>query len=378
MPQEQHDVSSEVSELDLRPQRRLDPDCIPLDWNEITPEWMTAALQNRLPGVKVRDAVIVTHDDGTNRRVRFGLDYAEGSGPKTVFLKAHAADNRVTHLRNGNLWNEARLFASGVDLPVDHPVVYKAVVDLLGLDFLLVMEDIKLRGGDPRDATRPMTPNQVAHGLRALARLHSRYWNVSPESCPKLAWLQTWAPTEGWQWGLRRFVPRGLERGRPFLPAAVSAFTADQVVDAWARYVGALASGPVTMTHGDLHIGNTYVLPDDTVGFLDWQVVRRGGWSQDLGHFIGSALTKEDRRAHERELLEIYRTSLDVPKDELPSAEQAWLVYRASAIYGLTIWLSTLGTDGWQSRVVCETLADSFAAAFVELDTLGALSALGV
>ena len=50
----------------------------------------------------------------------------------------------------------------------------------------------------------------------------------------------------------------------------------------------------------------------------------------------------------------------------------------ALAIYGLTIWLSTLGTDGWQSRAVCEALADRFAAAFVELDTLGALSALGV
>jgi len=371
-------VASEATELQSRPRRHLDPDVIPLDWAQVTPEWMTAALQSRLPGVQVKDVEIVTQDDGTNRRVRFGLSYAQGSGPPTVFLKAHAADNRVTHLRNGNLWNEARLFASGVELPVDHPIVYKAVVDLLGLDFLLVMEDIKLRGGDPRDGTRPMTPEQVAHGLRALARLHSRYWNISPSTHPKLAWLQTWAPTEGWQSGLRRFVPRGLERGAAFLPAGVQAFTADQVVDTWARYVGTLATGAVTMTHGDLHIGNTYVLPDDTVGFLDWQVVRRGGWSQDLGHFMGSALTKEDRRAHERELLEIYRTSLDVPKNELPSADEAWLIYRASAIYGLTIWLSTLGTDGWQSRAVCEALADRFAAAFVELDTLGALEALGV
>jgi hypothetical protein len=368
-------VASEVTEIE---RRYLDPDTIPLQWEQITPEWMTAALQSRLPGVKVAEAVIVTADDGTNRRVRFGLEYAEGAGPPTVFLKAHAADNRVTHLRNGNLWNEARLFASDVDLPVDHPIVYKSVVDLLGLDFLLVMEDIKLRGGDPRDSTRPMTPEQVANGLRALARLHSRYWGVSPQTHPKLAWLQTWEPTDGWKSGLKRFVPLGMERGQDLLPPQIAGFTPDQVVDTWGRYVGALARGPVTMTHGDLHIGNTYVLPDDTVGFLDWQVVRRGNWSQDLGHFMVGALTKEDRRAHERELLEIYRTSLDVPKDQQPTAEQAWLTYRTTPIYGLTIWLSTLGAGaGWQPHAVSRALSDRFAAAFVELDTLSALTEAG-
>lgn len=371
-------MATEVTELERARRPFLDPDCIPLDWNQVTPEWMTAALQSRLPGVKVAEAVIVTADDGTNRRVRFGLEYAEGSGPPTVFLKAHAADNRVTHLRNGNLWNEARLFASGVDLPVDHPIVYKSVVDLLGLDFLLVMEDIKLRGGDPRDSTRPMTPAQVANGLRALARLHSRYWGVSPQTHPKLAWLQTWEPTEGWKSGLKRFVPLGMERGQDLLPPQLRGFTSDQVVDTWARYVGTLARGPVTMTHGDLHIGNTYVLPDDTVGFLDWQVVRRGNWSQDLGHFLGGSLTKEDRRAHQRELVEIYRTSLELPEDQRPSAEQAWLTYRTTPIYGLTIWLSTLGAGaGWQPLEVSRALADRFADAFVELDTLSALAAVG-
>ena len=116
----------------------LHPDRIPLDWAQVTPEWMTAALQSRLPGVKVAGVELLTRDDGTNRRARFGVTYASGTGPKSVFLKAHAAGHRITHLRNGNLWNEARLFAHGADLPVDHPLVYKSIVDLFGLDFLLV------------------------------------------------------------------------------------------------------------------------------------------------------------------------------------------------------------------------------------------------
>jgi aminoglycoside phosphotransferase (APT) family kinase protein len=370
-------LSSDETELARNPAAYLDPDVIPLAWSQVTAEWMTAALQSRLPGARVERAVLATHDDGTNRRARFRLSYAEGSGPETVFLKAHAADNRVTHLRNGNLWNEARLFASGVDLPVDHPLVYKSVVDLLGLDFLLVMEDIRQRGGDPRDSTRPMTPRQAANGVRALARLHSRYWGVSPATHPKLAWLQTWAPTEGWKSGLRRFVPGGMQRGQDLLPEAVARYAADEVVELWGRYVATLGRDPVTMTHGDLHIGNTYVLPDDEVGFLDWQVARRGAWHQDLGHFLGSALSKEDRRAHERELVEMHRTALEVPKGDLPSAEEAWTTYRTTPIYGLTIWLSTLGTDGWQPHEISRALVDRFAAAFVELGALAALDAVG-
>ena len=143
---------------------------------------MTAAITRHHPDASVADVSILTVDDGTNRRVRLGLTYSRGAGPASVFLKAHAPAHRIVHLRNGNLFNEARLFACGAELPVEHPLVYKAVVDYLRLDFLLVMEDLKQRGADPRDATRPLTHEQVAMGLRGLARLHSRYWGFSRKS----------------------------------------------------------------------------------------------------------------------------------------------------------------------------------------------------
>jgi aminoglycoside phosphotransferase (APT) family kinase protein len=80
--------------------------------------------------------------------------------------------------------------------------------------------------------------------------------------------------------------------------------------------------GP-TDVHGDPHIGNTYLLPSGEVGFLDWQVARRGNWSLDLGYFLQGALTLEDRRRSERDLLAEYRDSLGLPADELPSAERS-------------------------------------------------------
>ncbi len=128
--------------------RRLKPTRIPTQWAQVTPDWMTTALSRHHPDARVADVAILTVDDGTNRRARFGLSYASGSGPASVFLKAHAPGHRIVHLRNGKLYNDARLFAIGVAIP------------------------------------------QVAHGLRGLARLHSRYWGLSRKTHPPLRWVK--------------------------------------------------------------------------------------------------------------------------------------------------------------------------------------------
>lgn len=355
---------------------RLKPNRIPTQWQQVTPAWMSAAIASHHPDAALAAVAILAVDDGTNRRARFALSYARGSGPRQVFLKAHAPGHRIVHLRNGNLFNEARLFASGVALPVDHPLVYKSIVDYLRLDFLLVMEDLTLRDADPRDATRPLRVEQVANGLRGLARLHSQYWGLSRQSHPQLRWVKTWKASKGWQVGLRKRIPIGLQRCAQTLPCAVRTLDGDSIVRLWSDYVGTLSRGPMTLLHGDAHIGNTYVLPGDDMGFLDWQVVRRGNWSQDVGYFLVSALTEQDRRDHERDLLEVYRSHLQVPASQRPSAAQAWTHYRASPAYGMAVWLSTLGTDGWQSRDISTALAERFAAAFVELDTVSALRAI--
>lgn len=348
---------------------------VPAEWSDVTPRWMTAALADRRPGAVVGDVRLVTRDDGTNRRARFDLAYAAGSGPGTVFLKAEG-EHRLVHSRNGNLFNESDLYASDVPLCVDHPFVYKVVVDRPGLDYVLVMEDVTSRGGDPRDATRPLTVDQAAGGLRGLARLHSRYWGFTAATEPRLSWVRTWAPTEGFQSGLRTYTPKGLARGADRLPAEVARDDGDRIVDLWAAFVGTLHREPVTLLHADAHIGNTYVLPGDDVGFLDWQVVRRGGWFQDVGYFLMGALTVEDRRRSEADLLEEYRAALEIPAATRFSAADAWLRYRASAAYGLAIWLSTLGTDGYQPRAFSLPLAERYAVAFVDLEAEAALARL--
>jgi len=349
------------------------PMLVPTEWTDITPGWMTAALARHHPDATVAGVTLLMCDDGTNRRARIGLTYAAGSGPRTVFLKkvdpAHVALVEAT----SGLFHEPRLFASCVSLPVDHPLVYMALIDEPGKNWVMVMEDVVDRGAEPRDATRPLTVDQAANGLRGLARLHSRFWGERGVRHPELAWL---APFALWP-GLGPAIPIALEKLGDTVSDQVHELGRRIVDDHWVRFIETLSGSPQTVVHGDAHIGNTYVLPNDEVGFLDWQVVRRSNWSIDVGYFLQGAIARRDRRSNERDLLEEYRSHLDLPSDERPDAGEAWLRYRASAAHGLATWLATAADDGaWQRPDISMKLAQRYAAAFVELDTASALAEL--
>ena len=106
-------------------------------------------------------------------------------------------------------------------------------------------------------------------------------------------------------------------------------------------------------------------------------MVRRGSFSLDLGYFLQGALTIDDRRACERDLLEQYRAALRLPEAEMPTAQEIWLGYRASVAHGLAIWMATLsGGDAWQRADICLAFAQRYAAAFVDLETPNALDTL--
>jgi hypothetical protein len=346
---------------------------IPLEWEDIDPEWMTAALGRIHPDAEVAEVTLIMRDDGTNRRARIGLTYASGSGPATVFLKKVDPSHVALVEATSGLFHEPRLFSSGVELPVDHPLVYTALIDEPMKNWVMVMEDIVARGADPRDATRPMSADQAANALRNLARLHSRFWGDRGSRDPALDWL---APYNLWP-GLGPAIPIALKRLGNMVPPEVHELGTAIVDDHWVRFIGTLSTSAQTLVHGDAHIGNTYVLPDDDVGFLDWQVVRRSNWSIDVGYFLQGAITPRDRRANERDLVEEYRSNLDLPASERPSAEEAWLRYRASVAHGLATWLATAADDGgWQRPDISMTLAQRYAAAFVELDSSSALEEL--
>ena len=349
---------------------------LPRGWDDITPDWMTAALSRRHPDAVVDGVAVVLRDDGTNKRARLALTYSAGSGPATVFAKAVDPDHAALVALTSGLYHEPRLFTSGVELPLDHPTVYTALIDEDRSDFLMIMEDVVARGADPRDSTRPMSIDQVANGVRGLARMHSRFWGQRLDTYPTLDWLEPFVAFEGMQYAPLHIAHERLDE--TVAPEILALSGTDLFIDIWARYIGTLTRSDQTLLHGDPHIGNTYLLPDDDVGFLDWQMARRGNWSLDLGYFLQGALTIEDRRSGERDLLAEYRGALELPADEMPSADEVWLRYCASVAHGLAIWMATLsGGDAWQGADICLALAQRYGVAFVDLETRAALDAIG-
>ena len=349
---------------------------LPRGWDDITPDWMTAALSRHHPDAVVDGVAVVLRDDGTNKRARLALTYSAGSGPATVFAKAVDPDHAALVALTSGLYHEPRLFTSGVELPLDHPTVYAALIDEDRSDFLMIMEDVVARGADPRDSTRPMSIDQVANGVRGLARMHSRFWGQRLDTYPTLDWLEPFVAFEGMQYAPLHIAHERLDE--TVAPEILALSGTDLFIDIWARYIGTLTRSDQTLLHGDPHIGNTYLLPDDDVGFLDWQMARRGNWSLHLGYFLQGALTIEDRRSGERDLLAEYRGALELPADEMPSADEVWLRYCASVAHGLAIWMATLsGGDAWQGADICLALAQRYGVAFVDLETRAALDAIG-
>jgi hypothetical protein len=335
---------------------------------------MTVALTRDLVDVEVAAVEVLERDDGTNRRARLGVTYARGTGPSVFFVKGEGGF-RESHARNGNLFNEPELYASSLVIPVDHPHPYHVVFDRPRLDYAIVMEDVTLRDGEPTDATSPMTVQRVEHGVRSLAKLHSWYWDEA--NLAEVAWLQTWKTTPGWRESFRSSVPAGAERARDVLPNQLHSVTLDTVIDSALRCIDSFATGHLTLLHADPHVGNTYLLPDGGVGFLDWQVCRRGSWAQDLSYFLVSALTIEDRRSFEHLLLAAYRDALTVPAEAKPSPAETWDRYAASHPYGLAIWMATHRSDRAQRPDVCRALIERFATAFMDHGSLDALDRVG-
>ena len=98
---------------------------------------------------------------------------------------------------------------------------------------------------------------------------------------------------------------------------------------------------PACLVHGDAHAGNIYVDAQGRFGLVDWQILQKGEWAQDVAYHIAAVLSPEDRRSHERALLDHYRDRLKALGGPDLHADEAWTRYRAAMVYGYFLWVIT-------------------------------------
>ncbi|KAL7758964.1 hypothetical protein ACKLNR_011391 [Fusarium oxysporum f. sp. zingiberi] len=82
------------------------------------------------------------------------------------------------------------------------------------------------------------------------------------------------------------------------------------------------------IVHGDAHIGNTFMSPTREPGFLDWQVIHAASALHDVTYFIGGSMLIQDRRAHEKDFLQSYLSTLKHTGGPKLGIEDVWEEYR--------------------------------------------------
>lgn len=356
------------------------PGPMPMHWKAIDAEWFTSILANRYPGIVVESLETVELKNTHTSKVRVLAEYNEAGRaaglPAHVCLKANFT-GRANPVDICQI--EARFYhdmVEGLDVPT--PVSYYSDWDEDGSgQGLVVLEDLIELGGEFGNTFQRIGVDGVARAMEDLAVLHGRYW-----ASPKLdaaTWLPTSMDTPGdsdqprimW-WLVEENIARDvyIERLPEWMVADRQRFL--HVYDLLSRYARE-QDGPYTIVHGDSYLGNTYLKPDGHRIWLDWQMVRKGHAWRDVSYFMVGALTIEERRACERDLLAVYREALVATgAQDVADADTIWEHYRRWAMYGLQAWMGTKDHWGQDNHAMIE----NFSVATADLDTLVLLESL--
>jgi aminoglycoside/choline kinase family phosphotransferase len=358
----------------------------PSNLEDLTPEVLGAALADRAPGVAVEhvDIVATKHaGDGvasTADRVVVDLTYAAGTGadlPRRMILKTMLAS---PHAPAAMYENEVRFYREIRDeLDIETPRVFASHFDPSTGRFGLLLEDLSARGARFPSAIESVSLAAVRSIVENLAGLHARFWD-SPRFESELSWVPT--PTRGGMFEV--FETIGLEliedqvARNPF-KAELIAPLGRSVAQMWGplwQVQENHAAAPTTLLHGDPHLGNTYLLPGERGGLLDWQLMMRGSWAHDVTYILVTALDPEVRRLHQRDLLTEYLDLLGAAGvEDVPTIETAFGQYRAAALWGLVIGWLICPPDNYGPEITAANIA-RLVAAVEDLESFTAIEAM--
>jgi len=304
---------------------------IPATAAEIDEGWLEAALSDRHPGVRVESVELMHRSEVTNAHARLAVRYREPAGaPGQLFAKLLPSELRHRRaIRQTNMGlREARFYedlAPALQLRV--PEIHAVRHDPEDGQFIVLMEDLDTTGCTVSDGTRSVSRDAAALALEDLAGLHVRFEDPARRRA-EAGWVPE--PDDPSDYGVIR-LREGLEHHRERLSPAFAQM-AELYIEEQARLHALWHRGPHTVIHGDAHIGNLF---DDhgRTGFLDWGLVVVTTPLRDLSYFLDMALSIEDRREHERDLIRHY---LDVRRalgGEPIDFDEAWKTHRLQTAY---------------------------------------------
>jgi hypothetical protein len=340
---------------------------LPWRLEDVTAEWLSRLLANRYPGIVVHGFETVECKNSHTTKLRVRLDLNEvgvAAGiPEQVCLKANWSG-----LRTGEICErEARfyhLISDRLDCPV--PTAQYADWDADGAgNGIVVMEDLAVSPGQFGASDDHLGIDGVAAGLESLAKIHRAMWG--DRRLDLFDWLPASMGTDNdteqviqfWHYiwfnlsdpEYRAVVPRWVYE-RPELM--------NHVLDELSAYERE-RPGPKCLVHGDAHQGNSFLRANGERVWVDWQLVRKGSPWRDVSYFIVGALTVDERRSADRDLVEHYRQRLIAAgAEDVGGRDDAWQQFIRWPGYGTQAWLGNI--NQWGQRSGVEMVKRQFAA----------------
>ena len=292
---------------------------IPRIIDDITPEWLTAALHSGDKPQTARVESIHVEPIGqgmgfTGEVAHISVKYSTdlGSMSSSLIAKIATPDDGVREFatRLGLFEREIRIYVElGEEIGVRIPKLFYGDFDTNSGHFILLLEDLShLRTGD-ETVSASISVEDAYLAVTNAALLHARWWDSDKlASCKWLdhvldpirvrsrqqIYQEAWIGVSG--------------RLKADLPPEVYEI-GDRLHQKFFGVWSDAAPTPLTLNHGDYRLANLF-FDDDRVVTFDWQTAMYGPPAIDLADFLVWSLTVDQRRAHEDRLIDLYIESL--------------------------------------------------------------------
>ena len=298
---------------------------IPCSPDDVTAPWLSDVL-----GTEVTDVDVTPVGTGqTGATYRVAVRYrGDTAMPHSFVVKLPAQDAAVRERVSLSYRSEHAFYtevAETVSVPL--PRCYHCAIADDGAQFVLLLAD--MAPSEQGDQIVGCSPREAELAVTALAGLHGPRWGDP-------AWLTFAAtvmpkPDEATARGLGDITVLAAQTTLDRLGARVSAEDRDTITESASLIGDWLIGAPerFSLLHGDYRIDNLLFDPPRTkVTVVDWQTLAVGLPARDVSYFLATSLVPQDRAAHERRLVEAYRTALKTTGMRDYDSETCWQDYR--------------------------------------------------
>ena len=321
------------------------------------------------PLPRVRDVRLPGVDFESSNCINFliELDFecdvdAQGRAlPKTAYVKLPCKELSTRSFANTlGFWPLECTICERVapHIPIRIPRVY--AVAQKGSRFVLLLENLHEIPGARlflnRDMAAGTDPERAARVLRSFAEMHAAFWGWPEAEREKIlpGELNTFTAEHS------REMTRTLNaaaiapamRAAPDLLTESVGKTYRRAIERWDALLDAWYAGPLTLVHGDSHLGNCFEYPTDEglhVGLIDFQAAHWSQGMRDVQYFLINSLEPDVLAANEETLIGHYCNELDRHGVSL-SRQDAYEQYVAFSFQTLMVGVVPLGLGSLTER----------------------------